>query len=142
MFSELIDPLRKPQHRTWQQRTVDLSRFAGDGELIFETRGYANEDDGRYAYWGAPALTVSRATQAPLVIVYLVDTLRADHTSPYGYARDTTPHLTEFAKDAVLFETAIAQASWTKPSVASCSRRCFRAAIAPCNCGILSTWAT
>jgi arylsulfatase A-like enzyme len=53
------------------------------------------------------------------VIVYLVDTLRADHTSAYGYARNTTPRLSEFARDSVLFETAIAHASWTKPSVAS-----------------------
>ncbi len=119
VFSELIDPLRKPHHAVWQSRDVDLSRFPGEGELIFETRGYTQEDDGRYAYWGAPTLTVPKVRTAPLLIVYLVDTLRADHTTPYGYERDTTPHLARFAKDAVLFETAIAQASWTKPSVAS-----------------------
>jgi arylsulfatase A-like enzyme len=51
--------------------------------------------------------------------VYLVDTLRADHTGPYGYARDTTPELDAFARDAVVFEKAIVSASWTKPSVAS-----------------------
>jgi arylsulfatase A-like enzyme len=56
---------------------------------------------------------------APLVILYLVDTLRSDHTTPYGYKRDTTPELGAFARDAVVFEQAIAQASWTKPSVAS-----------------------
>ena len=121
VFTELIDPLRRPEHRTWQHRSVDLAKYAGDAEITFETRGYASEErdaDGRYAYWGAPALTLPAGT-APLVIVYLVDTLRADHTSAYGYARDTTPRLNEFAKDAVLFETAISQASWTKPAVAS-----------------------
>src|SRR5438445_416294 len=55
----------------------------------------------------------------PGEIVSLVDTLRADHTQPYGYGRDTTPELAKFAGDAVVFEQAIAQASWTKPSVAS-----------------------
>jgi arylsulfatase A-like enzyme len=53
------------------------------------------------------------------VVIYLVDTLRADHTGPYGYSRPTTPALDAFAKDAVVFEAAVAQASWTKPSVAS-----------------------
>jgi arylsulfatase A-like enzyme len=53
------------------------------------------------------------------VVVYLVDTLRADHTGVYGYARNTTPELDAFAKDAVVFEAAVAHASWTKPSVAS-----------------------
>lgn len=119
IFSELIDPLRRVEHQQWQPRDVDLSRFAGAADLVFETRGYANADDGRHAYWGAPAIVVPKAPKAPLVIVYLVDTLRADHTTPYGYSRDTTPMLADFARDAVLFETAIAQASWTKPSVAS-----------------------
>jgi glucan phosphoethanolaminetransferase (alkaline phosphatase superfamily) len=32
-------------------------------------------------------------------IVYVdVDSLRADHTQPYGYARRTTPHLPELAE--------------------------------------------
>jgi arylsulfatase A-like enzyme len=48
-----------------------------------------------------------------------VDTLRADHTTPYGYSRDTTPELALFAKDAVVFEAAISAAPWTKPSVGS-----------------------
>jgi arylsulfatase A-like enzyme len=48
-----------------------------------------------------------------------VDTLRADHTGVYGYPRRTTPELDAFARDAVVFEAAVAHASWTKPSVAS-----------------------
>ena len=98
---------------------MDLSRHAGRGrELILESRGFEGKGDPERAYWGAPALSVPRRA-APVVIVYLVDTLRADHTTPYGYARETTPELAAFAKDAVVFETAVAQASWTKPSVAS-----------------------
>ena len=52
-------------------------------------------------------------------MLYLVDTLRADHLPLYGYARDTGPELSRFAKDAVVFDQAIASSSWTKPSVAS-----------------------
>ena len=95
------------------------SRYVGEEqELILETRGFEGGGGTERAYWGAPALTVP-SRESPVVIVYLVDTLRADHTTPYGYARDTTPELAAFAKDAVVFESAIAQASWTKPSVAS-----------------------
>ena len=119
LFAELVDPLRRSEHRRWLPFEVDLSEFAGRGsELAFETRGFERDDDARRAFWGAPALTVA-AAEAPLVIVYLVDTLRADHTGVYGYARDTTPRLDAFARDAVVFEQAVAHASWTKPSVAS-----------------------
>jgi arylsulfatase A-like enzyme len=119
VFTQLMDPLQRPAHRRWVPAEVDLAAYAGQAELIFETRGYEEDpEEARRAFWGTPAITVPDDS-APLVVIYLVDTLRADHTTPYGYARDTTPELSKFAKDAVLFEAAVAQASWTKPSVAS-----------------------
>ncbi|MFI5182773.1 MAG: sulfatase [Vicinamibacteria bacterium] len=119
VWTTLVDPLNRPAHHEWVTADVDLSRHAGrNRELILESRGFEGKGDPDRAYWGAPALSVPDGT-APLIIVYLVDTLRADHTTPYGYARETTPQLAAFAKDGVVFETAIAQASWTKPSVAS-----------------------
>jgi arylsulfatase A-like enzyme len=119
LWTKLLDPLQRKEDRRWVPAEVDLSRHAGrDVQLVLETRGFDREDDPRRAFWGTPALVVP-GERAPLVIVYLVDTLRADHTQPYGYARDTTPELLKFAADGVVFEQAIAQASWTKPSVAS-----------------------
>jgi arylsulfatase A-like enzyme len=56
---------------------------------------------------------------SPNVLFIIVDTLRADHLSPYGYTRDTSPYLTHLAEQGVLFENAIAPASWTLPSHAS-----------------------
>lgn len=41
----------------------------------------------------------------PLRIIYVdVDTLRADHTTPYGYHRPTTPHLQKLADKSVVFD--------------------------------------
>jgi arylsulfatase A-like enzyme len=114
----LVDPIARAEHRAWVPVDVDLARFAGKRrELVLETRGYEQTGEAGRAFWGTPALTVSR--QAPLAIIYLVDTLRADHTGVYGYPRPTTPELDAFAGDAVVFEAAVAHASWTKPSVAS-----------------------
>ena len=56
---------------------------------------------------------------APPTLLVMVDTLRADRLSPYGYAEGATPNLTRLAQDAVLFERAFAPAPWTRPSVAS-----------------------
>jgi hypothetical protein len=119
VYTQLIDPANRPEHRHWVPADVDLSAWAGkDADLILETRGYESVSDPRSVVWGSPVLTPARDA-APLTVVYLVDTLRADHTSVYGYARDTTPELARFAKDGVVFENAVAQSSWTKPSVAS-----------------------
>ena len=38
------------------------------------------------------------------VIIFGIDSLRADRMSCYGYHRQTTPHIDRFAADAVLFE--------------------------------------
>jgi arylsulfatase A-like enzyme len=119
VFTKLLDPMSRPEHRSWVPGAVDLGKYAGRGvEVILETHGYEETGSSARAAWGTPGITVPK-DDAPLVILYLVDTLRADHTGPYGYARDTTRHLNAFAKDAVVFDQAVAHASWTKPSVAS-----------------------
>ncbi len=66
-----------------------------------------------------PATTNALHAERPNVIVYLVDTLRADHLGCYGYPRPTSPEIDAFASGAVLFERTMAQSSWTRSSVAS-----------------------
>ena len=54
------------------------------------------------------------------VILIVIDTLRSDHLSLYGYGRETDPQLKSFARaEAITFTDASAQAAWTKPSVAT-----------------------
>jgi arylsulfatase A-like enzyme len=53
------------------------------------------------------------------VVLYVADSLRADHLSMYGYGRDTAPHLGALAADGVVFDRAFAQSTWTRPSAAS-----------------------
>ncbi|MGD9344709.1 MAG: sulfatase [Candidatus Aminicenantes bacterium] len=51
------------------------------------------------------------------ILVYLVDCFRPDFLPFFGYKKNIAPHMSEFAKDCVLFENAYAQSSWTRPSV-------------------------
>ena len=54
------------------------------------------------------------------VVVYLVDTLRADKLRPYRpTSRVRTPGLDRFVESAATFTAAHAQENWTKPSVAT-----------------------
>jgi len=65
------------------------------------------------------AAVSSLADSKPNLIVYLIDTLRADHLGCYGYGRPTSPRIDQFASDATLFRNGYAQSSWTRSSVAS-----------------------
>jgi arylsulfatase A-like enzyme len=58
-------------------------------------------------------------TKRPNVLLIVLDTVRADHLSVYGYARPTTPGLERFAREGVTFEQALAPAPWTLPSHAT-----------------------
>ena len=58
----------------------------------------------------------------PNVLLVLVDTLRQDHLTPYGYAeRPTTPSLQRLVEEdgAWVVDGLVAASSWTKPSVAT-----------------------
>lgn len=53
------------------------------------------------------------------VILLTVDTLRADHLTPYGYPRDTSPNLAAFARDCLRFDRAFTPRGKTTPAYAS-----------------------
>jgi len=53
------------------------------------------------------------------VLFILIDTLRADRLSAYGYERDTSPTLADVTRFGVRFDRHLAQSSWTKSSMAS-----------------------
>jgi hypothetical protein len=56
---------------------------------------------------------------APNVLLIVLDTVRAESMSLYGYERPTTPFLKELAEQGVVFQWAIAPCSHTLPSHAS-----------------------
>ncbi|MEM1182605.1 MAG: sulfatase [Acidobacteriota bacterium] len=54
----------------------------------------------------------------PSIVIYSIDTLRADVLEVYG-GPVPTPTMARFAEAATVFEQAVAQSSWTKASMAS-----------------------
>ncbi len=101
----------------WQDVEVDLSPYAGETlDLVFENQ---TEMEGTVGLWANPLITTRGPKQRMNVLVYMIDTLRADHTSLYGYDRETTPFLDQLGSEGVVFENCHAQATWTKPSVVS-----------------------
>jgi len=70
---------------------------------------------------GAQRLAAIPAQPAPAVnvVLFLIDTLRADRMSLYGHDRETTPFIDSLAPESVVFDQAQAPAPWTLPSVCS-----------------------
>lgn len=66
-----------------------------------------------------PVLAGARDPDRPDVFLVVLDTLRADHLSQYGYTRDTSPAIASFAAQATVFTAAYAPAPWTLPSTTS-----------------------
>ncbi len=74
------------------------------------------------ACWGetpAPPAAEPAVAAGPNVLIVLWDTVRADRMSLYGATRPTTPKLEAFARDAAVFDRAIATDMWTLPTHAS-----------------------
>lgn len=50
------------------------------------------------------------------VILISLDTLRADHLGTYGYPKNTSPHLDQFAEKSLVFKNSFSNSGWTLPS--------------------------
>jgi arylsulfatase A-like enzyme len=119
VWSELVQP-----GEPWHAARVDLSAWQGRDvtlHLVSEPGPDANAAFD-YVAWsglqlsGGPAPVDAR----PTVVLVMVDTLRADRLGCYGYPIETSPRLDAWAgQQAVVYEDAVADASWTLPSLVS-----------------------
>ncbi|HEV7517316.1 MAG TPA: sulfatase, partial [Thermoanaerobaculia bacterium] len=115
----------------WLDLDADLAAYAGR-EITLELSADLAGLPPRYARanlvaWG-PVLvsapphpaSLERGARRPNLLFILVDTLRRDHLTPYGYSRDTSPEIARWiAKPGMVVEDAYSQAPWTLPSVVS-----------------------
>jgi len=101
----------------WEDADVDLAEYGGKNvKLTFAT---TTKKAGTVGLWANPLLTTAAAKNRPNVLIYLIDTERPDHTSLYGYGRDTTPFLKKLGSQGLVFEDCQVQAPRTKQSTAS-----------------------
>ena len=107
---------------------ADLSPFAGEPlRLRFRKRDASLLEwrrpriEGRAEQAAPPVLAAdARPPRPPInVLLYVVDTLRRDRLSAYGYERNTSPHLDELAARGTLFANAYAPSASTGPSLSA-----------------------
>ncbi len=112
----------------WVEAKVDLRPMQGKRIKITLQTTCSPEDEAKMipAGFAVPVIVTrkelprleSRPDQMNVLLV-LVDTLRADHLSCYGYSRPTSPRLDELVTKSALYTNAISQAPWTWPATAS-----------------------
>ncbi len=109
LSADVID-LERYDHR--QLRTLIYTKSGAPLSLSgIELRGVTENVNGPLAYLepGIPA--------RPNILLYVVDTLRADRMSLYGYKRETTPNLDSFGKKSVVFDHAYSNGADTRAGI-------------------------
>ncbi len=102
----------------WRDQEVSLKGLHGPGILEFRTE--SADGVGIPAAFADPRVVPPSSNRSrPNVIVYLIDTLRAENVSAYGHHQPTTPFLDSLAEDGFLFERFYAVAPWTRPTTAT-----------------------
>lgn len=102
-----------PLRRILQNRYLSCS-LAGCGALLVALPSLT------VLLSGAPSLPEAKSgPKLPNVVLIILDTVRADHMSVYGYGRKTTPNLDMLAPEGVLFRNAISSSDITLGSHAS-----------------------
>jgi arylsulfatase A-like enzyme len=92
-----------------------LPAMAGGLVVAFGFTAYSVSSAERRAWDRLPA----GSPTSPNVLFIVMDDVRADSLSLYGYARPTTPRLAELARNGFRFDAARSPSSWTLPSHAS-----------------------
>jgi arylsulfatase len=96
----------------YDHRRLQLRLFSTSGRAI---RWHSAELRGHTERVPSPlAPLIERKQQRPNVLLYVVDTLRASRMSLYGYERDTTPRLREWAQRGVVFDHAYSNGADTR----------------------------
>ena len=100
----------------WITRQLDVSRWAGSRIRLTVTA--TSVDGSEFRVFVSLAGPYVRRSEGDLnLIIICLDALRADHLGCYGYGRDTSPFIDQFARRGVRFARCNSQAPWTIPSL-------------------------
>lgn len=101
----------------WLPVAIDLSEFAAERvRIAFLPSAPEGTSDQAIVLVASPRITTEKQSPRKDVILISLDTVRADHTSVFGYSKPTTPNLERLARTSAAFTRAQSTAPWTLPS--------------------------
>jgi len=77
-------------------------------------------------------ITLEERDKGPNIILIIIDSLRPDHLSCYGYHEAKTANIDGLAEQSLVFMNAMANAPWTYPSLASIFTSLYPDALSNC----------
>jgi arylsulfatase A-like enzyme len=81
--------------------------------IVGTTRMFFQKRDGR------PLKFAVSSSDLPHVVLIIMDTVRQDRLSCYGYDRDTSPNLSRLSQTSRVYDNAYSTSGWTAPAHAS-----------------------
>jgi arylsulfatase A-like enzyme len=108
-----------PDPARWHAYAVAVPRSTSPAELELT---YEIADSGgapRSLFLAEPSFEVSGRGAPRTIVLFVVDTLRADRVGAYGFHLPTTPRLDRYFASGLRAEKCVAAANWTLPSHAS-----------------------
>jgi arylsulfatase A-like enzyme len=111
------------EDRRWYRASLPIGE---GGELLVRTRYEGDQETAPRVGLGLLQISVPYEVERrpaqpdqPNIVVVLVDTLRADRLSSYGYEEISTPHIDALAARGLRYEYGYSSSAWTMPSTAS-----------------------
>jgi arylsulfatase A-like enzyme len=100
------------RRRAWRAGAASLLILAAVFMLVRFGTGYRDRR--------LPDIAKAQAAAPPAnIVILLIDALRPDHLSAYGYPLPTSPAIDRLAREGALFRDCLAASSWTVPTHAS-----------------------
>ena len=99
---------------SWLDATVSLARWGG--RTVSVMLRSTSESTDAIAFWGNPTI-YQPLDDPPMLVVYLIDTVAAEHVGFQGYPRETMPRLAMMAHRGVWFSRMFSNSSRTIESI-------------------------
>jgi hypothetical protein len=117
-LSEAISP-NVAQGSGWRSWDAALPALNRRSSLSLSFFSQSPDGSSPAVLLGQPSVSEDRLRSPRLVVLFMVDTLRQDRVSAYGYRLPTTPNIDRFFSDGLVWENCYANSPWTLASHAT-----------------------
>lgn len=103
----------------WQEWEFEIPASNHPAHLTVSFRPDAQPAPAPGVFLTPPTLSAAGRQRPRLFVLFVIDTLRKDRLSAYGYKLPTSPQIDRFFADGTIWNSCFANSTWTLPSHAT-----------------------